>query len=209
MEKLITCSRVLYDKDISVKMKEITSLKKNLRRYEPPKIEYSSLIEWETKKKEAYQIIKNGLNKWIIEDAFEYEHMSYQGLTRKQQINIPHYIERAINLITKENNIEWAEKISHDIIHSISGFIHGFTNTPAPPPALRVWDLIYSQLDPEDMSNLIYNNIVWQLENDDDDGVLEEIPIFTCKMCGIRGNFINVDNICFDCETTDSFLTTY
>ena len=32
----------------------------------------------ENKKKEAYQIIKNGLNKWIIEDNFEYQHMSYQ-----------------------------------------------------------------------------------------------------------------------------------
>ena len=77
MENLITCSRVLYDKDISDKMKEITSLKRNMRFYETPKIEYSNLEEWETKKKEAYQIIKNGLNKWIIEDNFEYQHMSF------------------------------------------------------------------------------------------------------------------------------------
>ena len=74
MENLITCSRVLYDKDISDKMEEITSLKRNMRFYETPKIEYSNLEEWETKKKEAYQIIKNGLNKWIIEDNFEYQH---------------------------------------------------------------------------------------------------------------------------------------
>ena len=40
MENLITCSRVLYDKDISDKMKEITSLKRNLRFYETPKIEW-------------------------------------------------------------------------------------------------------------------------------------------------------------------------
>ena len=77
MENLITCSRVLYDKDISDKMEEITSLKRNMRFYETPKIEYSNLEEWETKKKEAYQIIKNGLNKWIIEDNFEYQHILY------------------------------------------------------------------------------------------------------------------------------------
>ena len=51
MENLITCSRVLYDKDISDKMEEITSLKRNMRFYETPKIEYSNLEEWETKKK--------------------------------------------------------------------------------------------------------------------------------------------------------------
>ena len=53
MENLITCSRVLYDKDISDKMEEITSLKRKMRFYETPKIEYSNLEEWETKKKEA------------------------------------------------------------------------------------------------------------------------------------------------------------
>ena len=49
MENLITCSRVLYDKDISDKMEEITSLKRKIHIYETPKIEYSNLEEWETK----------------------------------------------------------------------------------------------------------------------------------------------------------------
>ena len=98
MEKLITCSRVLYDKDISDKMEEITYLKKKLLFYEKPKIEYSNLEEYETKKEEAYQIIKNGLEKNIIEDNFEYQHMSYQGLTSRQQMNIPYYIQEATDL---------------------------------------------------------------------------------------------------------------
>ena len=51
MENLITCSRVLYDKDICDKMEEITSLKRNMCFYETPKIEYSNLEEWETKKR--------------------------------------------------------------------------------------------------------------------------------------------------------------
>ena len=42
MENLITCSRVLYDKDISDKMEEITSLKRKIHIYETPKIEYSN-----------------------------------------------------------------------------------------------------------------------------------------------------------------------
>jgi hypothetical protein len=88
------------------------------------------------KKKEAYKIIKNGLNKWIIEDNFEYQHMSYQGLTSRQQINITYYIEQALNIITKENNKEWVEKISYDIIYGIEGFLNGFIKTGN-------WDLIY------------------------------------------------------------------
>ena len=194
MENLITCSRVLYDKDISDKMEEITSLKRKMRFYETPKIEYSNLEEWETKKKEAYQIIKNGLNKWIIEDNFEYQHMSSQGLTSRQQMNIPYYIEQALKIITKENNKEWVEKISYDIIYGIEGFLNGFIKTGN-------WDLIYSQLDSETMSNLIYNNIIWQLDNGEHSPcILEDIAIFTCEMCGKKDTYINDDNICFDCE---------
>jgi hypothetical protein len=160
---------------------------------EIPKIEYSNLKEWETKKEEAYQLIKNGLNEWIIEDNVEYQHMSYQGLTSRQQYNIFDYIKEALNIITKENNKEWVEKISYNIIYGIEGFFNGFIETGN-------WDLIYSQLDPETMSKLIYNNIIWQL----DDGthspcILEDIAIFTCEMCGEKEPYINNDNICFDC----------
>ena len=194
MENLITCSRVLYDKDISDKMEEITSLKRKISFYETPKIEYFNLEEWERKQKEAYQIIKNGLNEYIIEDNFEYHHMSYWGLTPRQKINIRYCIEQALKIITKENNKEWIGKISYDIIYGIEGFLNGFIKTGN-------WELIYSQLDPETMSNLIYNNIIWQL----DDGehlpcILDDIAIFTCEMCGKKTHYINDDNICFVCE---------
>ena len=142
----------------------------------------------------AYQIIKNGLNKWIIEDNFEYQHMSYQGLTSRQQINIPYYIEQALNIITKENNKEWVEKISYDIIYGIEGFLNGFIKTGN-------WDLIYSQLDSETMSNLIYNNIIWQL-----DGKLENVGVFTCKICEKKTTEVNESNIkiCWECEEHSS-----
>ena len=81
-------------------------------------------------------------------------------------------------LITKENNKEWVEKISYDIIYGIDGFLNGFIKTGN-------WDLIYSQLDSETMSNLIYNNIIWQLDNGEHSPcILEDIAIFTCEMCG-------------------------
>tara|TARA_B100000575_G_scaffold279972_1_gene268927 strand:- start:1037 stop:1636 length:600 start_codon:yes stop_codon:yes gene_type:complete len=197
MEKLIISSKVLYDKDISDKIKEINFLKKNLRFYETPKIEYSNLEEWEIQKKEAYKIIKDGLDEWIIENNYEYQHMSYQGLTCRQRIMIPHYIEKALNIITKEKNKEWVKKKSYDIIYGIEGFLEGFLRTGN-------WYLIYSQLDSKTLSNLIYNNIIWQLDSDDHyPCILENIAIFSCKICKKKDTYINDDNICFNCERID------
>ena len=188
MENLITCSRVLYDKDISDKMKEITSLKRNLRFYETPKIEYSNLEEWENKKKEAFQIIKNGLNK-DAEDIFESGHTSAWGLKHS---SIQYYIEKALNLITKENNKEWVEMTSNNINYGIEGFYNGF-NTDN-------WNLIYSQLGSETMSNIIYNNIIWQLDDADGDlCILEDIAIFTCVICGKKDTYHHNDK-CYDCD---------
>ena len=61
MENLIKCSRILYDKTISDKMKKIYSLKTNLKIYEKPTVFYSTLIEWTTAQNEAYEIIKKRL----------------------------------------------------------------------------------------------------------------------------------------------------
>lgn len=145
------------------------------------------------KKKEAYQIIKNGVNKWVVEDTFEYQHMSYQGLTSRQEIYIRHYIEQALNIITKENNKEWVEKISYDIVYGIDGFFNGFIET-------GIWELIYSHLDSETISNLIYTNIIWQLGNDKHwPCILEDIAVIICEKCGIKTTYIDNDNICFDC----------
>lgn len=153
MERLITCSKVLYDKDISDKMDEIKSLKKEIACYETPQIEYSTFQEWETRKKEAYKIIKNGINKMVVEDEFEYQHMSYQGVTMRQSRWLPFCIIEALTLLTKGKHKEWIEKTSYDIIYGIEGFFNGFIKT-------GIWDFMYSEFEAETISDLIYNNIV-------------------------------------------------
>lgn len=141
--------------------------------WEKPQVEYSNLEEYETKKREAYQIIKNGLDEWIIKDNFEYEHMSWMGLTTRQGMNIPNYISQALNLITKGNHIEWSKEVSYQIIYGIEGFIKGFIK-------INKWDLIYSQLDSNTMAKLIYNNIIWQLDDDEHSPcILDDIAVFT------------------------------
>jgi len=195
MENLVKCSTVLYDKDIIDKNEEINSLKKKLRDYEEPKIDFANMEDWEIKKNEAYKIIREGIDKWIIEDTFEYEHMSYQGLTSRQQINLQIYIEEALNLITKEENKEWAYRISNEIIYGIRGFLNAFIDT-------EIWELIYFQLNPKTMSDIIYNNILWQLDDGDthSDGILANIRLFTCKICKKKDDYINEHNICFECQ---------
>jgi hypothetical protein len=181
MENLILCSRILYDRDISDKMKEITSLRKKLRIYETPKIEYSNLEEWDTKKEEAFQIIKNFLDEFINNDDDIKAHiMSCDGfspsLHTKTAIYI--YINRALNLITKENNKykEWSYNIAYGIADEIEGFFKGLKKT-------GIWNLIYSQLDSETISNLIYNIIICQFGAVGECGILDDIPIRMCKMC--------------------------
>jgi len=163
-----------------------------------PKVEYSNLKEWEEKKKDAYQIIKNGLDKWIIEDSFEYQHMSYQGITPRQKLHIQDYISDALSLITKNSNKEWTEKIAFDIVYGIRGFFNGFIET-------GIWDSIYSQLDPVNMSKLIFNNIVWQLDDDNHwPCILAHIALFTCETCGKKDTYITDENICNTCDGYNS-----
>jgi len=194
MEHLIKCSNVLYDNDIKNKMSEIVSLQKRLRFHEKPQIEYDNLEEWKVKQKEAYQIIRNGLHKWIVEDRVEYLNMSTGGLTPIQVMYISDYIEEALNLITKQKNKEWANMVSCDVIYGIEGFINSLIET-------GVWNLIYSNLNPLKMSNLIYNNILWQLDNGRHwPCILENIAIYTCNLCGKKDAYAKCDNICIKCE---------
>tara|TARA_B100000787_G_scaffold166269_3_gene151259 strand:+ start:10021 stop:10419 length:399 start_codon:yes stop_codon:yes gene_type:complete len=119
MEKLIICSTVLYDKDICDKMKEIKSLKKEiiilktkLIYYDEPKIEFDNIQTWQYKKKEAFEIIKNGLNKCIDQYSIQHAGMYYIGLTSEQKLAIQCYIEEALNIITKKKM-----KIGHGEYH--------------------------------------------------------------------------------------------
>jgi len=174
MEKLIICSTVLYDKDICDKMKEIKSLKKEiiilktkLIYYDEPKIEFDNIQTWQYKKKEAFEIIKNGLNKCIDQYSIQHAGMYYIGLTSEQKLAIQCYIEEALNIITKKKNEDWSWRISYEIVFGIEGFINGLID-------VGIWDLIYHNL-----SKLIYNNIIWQLDGARDyNSILYSVPVF-------------------------------
>jgi hypothetical protein len=185
MEKLITCSTVLYDKDISDKMKqiqslksEITILKKKLRYYEEPKVDFDDIQTWTQKKKEGFQIIKNGLKKCMNDYSFEYENISHNGLSLGLTLALQCYIEEALNIITKKKFEDWSWRISYEIVFGIEGFVNGLVYT-------GVWDLIYQNLYPLKLSKLIYSNIIWQLDDYvHSDAILYNIPVFkSCTNC--------------------------
>ena len=188
MENLTQCSQTLYDKDIIDKMNEITYLKKKINSEILPKVHFSNWEEWVKKKTEAYKIIKDSVHKYVVEDEFEYAYMEYQGLTIRQRMYIREDIDDALKLLTK--NEDWSMGKSWQIIYGIEGFFYGFINT-------GIWNNIYSTLEAQQLADIIYNNIEWQLGNDSHSpNILEDIPQITCERC----NNITNESYCSECD---------
>lgn len=142
---------------------------------ETPQIEYATYDEWDDAKNEAYKIIKKGVDKWILEDAFEYKYMLQDGLTPRQTVHFPDYIEQALLSLTKNENKEWCNKTAWDTVYAVSQSLNAFVKT-------GVWDIVYSQTNIKSMSELIYTNIIHLLG---DEGGLSNGPVsnmvtFTC-----------------------------
>lgn len=201
MENLVTCSKILYDKDICDKMEEITYLKKKLKIYETPKIEYSSWKEFQLAKNKAFVIIKNAIDIWCIEENdFLYYHnimglemwTSWSGLHRS--------IKQAINLLSREKEEEWANYISNKIIYGILGFFYGLRKS-------ILLNMLLNEMTPEKIRDLAYNNIIWQLDHNDEYdsySILEDFVEFTCLRCKKKTNMVSDVDFCYNCE--DIFL---
>lgn len=174
MEFLTQCSKVLYDKDICDKMEQIQKLKKKIKKgnISIPKKLYSTYEEWYVNKEKAFEIIKNGITQMVIEDNFEYEHMSYQGITTRQSTTLPYYIKEALELLT--NDSVWSENKSFEILRNINDSFQSFIE-------LELWENIYSQIEADKMAKLIYKNI--ELKIGDNCGLIYEISTFKCRNC--------------------------
>ena len=136
----------------------------------PPKLKYKNEDEWQERKDQAFKIIEDGLFEWIVMDELEYEFMEFQGLTLQQQNFIPGYIEKALFLLTKDQ--EWSENIAHGIVYGIKGFIESMIK-------LGVWEKVFSDLSNVSLSNMIYSNIIYQLDdNTHSPCLLEDVPEF-------------------------------
>jgi len=198
MEMLAVCSRVLYDNDILNKMKEVDDLKKEsngfkkqLKPYKRPRVLYASVDEYLFHKKNALKIIKDGIDGCIRGDAFEYEQMYFQGLTTRQTDGVSYYIEKALTNLT--NNKEWSSMTSFTITYGLTGFFAGLIES-------NIWSLLYNDLNAEQVANMVYKNIEWQLDSDPSPLHLDGIAQFLCPNCQKVVNWLPTPERCFDCE---------
>jgi hypothetical protein len=189
MERLALCSKVLYDRDILEKQRRIIELEKKVT---PPKIRFKSYEDWERFKTEMYRDVHVVLEKMVIDNHFEYEHMSYQGLTFRQENALTECVYE--HLYKGTNNREWSEKIANDVVYSLRTMFASLHKT-------QLWAFIYQLLRPEDISELIYEHVRWYLDDDSHSPcVIEDLPEFVCDTCHAIVDYVNETQMCIDCE---------
>tara|TARA_A100001015_G_C14917440_1_gene682905 strand:+ start:157 stop:723 length:567 start_codon:yes stop_codon:yes gene_type:complete len=181
MEKLLLCSRTLYDQDILSKM-EI--LNKRIKNFNREKIFYNSYKEWFTKKEKAYLEVKNKINSCINNPN---ESMLSYGVTITQLIEISEIIE---NILKNLNMCDkWARIHSFHITQNVVMMFNSFITA-------GVWENMYNNMSREQIADIIYNNIKSQL-----DDALIDFVTFKCKKCDeITRHIYNENNICSKCE---------
>jgi hypothetical protein len=188
MEKLTLCSKILYDHDILTKQKYINKLQNDINQLqENPKVFYNSWNEWEEAQNTVYKSIEDCVNQCIADNKFEYYHMAWQGLTTRQEIAIEHCLCEGLTRLTK--NSKWSGKTTDQIVYGIKGFITGFMET-------NTWNTIRNVLSSQQVSDIIFNNIKWQL----DGGFLDDIAQFKCVQCGKIDDFVEEDDRCIECH---------
>ena len=103
MEKLVLCSKILYDRDVIEKQKRILELEKKL---ENPNPFYNSRKEYDEICEKAFETLKNKIIN-LYNDNFEYEHMShFGGITPRNDYQIEDAICECILKISR--NSEWS-----------------------------------------------------------------------------------------------------
>ena len=134
----------------------------------PQQVIFKSDDDYISKRDKMYDNIKETINKWVIKDKFEYEHMSYQGLTSRQHFNIEEKITHELKEFTENKCDDWCDETSFYIMLGIKGLLNGLVKIK------RIADFTA-----EEYAKLIHNSIIYQLDNDEHSPcLLEYIRIF-------------------------------
>ena len=193
MERLALCSKVLYDYDILEKQRRIVELEKKLKK---PKIQFERYSAWDDFKTKMYQDLHAALERTITHNPHEYEHMSYQGLTFRQENAIHECVYEHLQRGT--HNVEWSDKVASDALYSVRAMFNALIST-------HMWMFIYELLDPPDIVELIYEHVTWYLDDDSHHPcVLHGVAEFKCTECGRIHDYVNENQVCVECETTSS-----
>ena len=171
MEKLVKCSKVLYDITICDKMKEITMLK---NKYETPKKIYESHEEWDKTLERALLLIKNGIQIAVISDKFERGNMFTNGIREKSQENIREHLNSAFVILT--DNKVWSELKANEIVNGVRATFEAIITTASLFPPINVVpppnDLELSDKISQVLQSIIFNRLFNYYEGG---GILEDI----------------------------------
>tara|TARA_B100000131_G_scaffold290278_1_gene302915 strand:+ start:847 stop:1527 length:681 start_codon:yes stop_codon:yes gene_type:complete len=189
---------------------ENKKLIESLKSHEVPHPFYSCMQAWNNTRDSAYKNIKEGVEKLIVSDEFEYRFMGSMGLCIRQRFCIHDHIEKSLNIILRKSNpnvndgefSSWVSLTTHQIIFGIEGFIHSLMEINLGDE--KLWDMIYRTTSPQQMADMIYRNIVWQL----DQGILDGVPMFKCSKCGANDDWVNDDTECYECSRPECNTTT-
>ena len=183
MERLVLCSKVLYDIDVIEKQKRILELEKQLKL---PKVSFKHWNEWTAKCDLLNTCIRKVLHECIVDDEHQYYMMFSYGITPGQCIIIESCIEKELYELT--GDIKWSETVTDQILLGLHAMFCGFINSNS-------WQLIYDTLGNIQLCNIVYNNIVHQLNH-----ILEDVPQFKCSKCKKMYTWDFSDEVCSECK---------
>jgi hypothetical protein len=182
MNNLLKCSKTLYNQELSEKIKE-------LRKYEVV-IKPNNIQEWENKVAQMFNNLQNKLNESIntISELFRYGEIA---ITSVLHCHIVIIIKNCLYFLT--NNKEWSEHMA--VFHfglGLEGFLHSLMDT------ININDIF----EPQDIINMIYKNIKFQLDDGKYPCILSDYIMLElkCNNCKTISNYVNENNLCFDCE---------
>ena len=122
MERLALCSKILYDRDILEKQKEIIELKNKLNKIETPQVLFDNWYDYENEKEVFHYCLEERIKKYF--NDFDYiSEMKF--LSYEQTREIATAIILCLLNYTKCENFEWAEYVAWNIVTGVEGFING------------------------------------------------------------------------------------
>ena len=113
---------------------------------------------WFIKKVEFDDLIEKSVNKWIIEDEFEYYHMLGWGLTPRQKLHIKDNIVHGLTKLT--NDAEWSDNTAYYVMWGIEGSINSMMK-------INIWEDFYNTYTSTQLADWIYKNLEYQLGDDE------------------------------------------
>lgn len=153
---------------------------------------YNNLGEWTIIRDSLYNTIHNSIIRCIVDNKEEYNQMILLGLTEIQRLYLMGILERELYNISENN--EWAENTTFNLIYGIQGFLQGFIKN-------NKWKYVFKSLEPIDLANILYENIIWQLDDDlHSPCLLEDIPKYKCNRCNNIVDFLLNNTLCENCN---------